>query len=70
MAEQYEQKLPVLILEGLCRGRVIAADVVTVPSNYRSKPDIPLSDYGAAVTVFPLMSRHIRPEQEGYRPVR
>ena len=43
---------------------------MTLAANYRTIPDIPLSDYAAAVTVFPLMSKYINPEHTRYPLVR
>ena len=55
-----EKQLPVLVRERLLSGYCISADVVTLSCNYLSIPNIPLSDYVAAVEVQPLQNKCYR----------
>ena len=52
--------MPVLIRERLLSGHCISADVVTLSRRYLSIPNIPLSDYVAAVEVQPLQNKKYR----------
>lgn len=50
-------RLPDPVFDRLLAGYTVAADVVTIAANCRAIPDIPLSDYHAAVEVTPDMDR-------------
>ena len=53
--DNIKQALPDRIFDRLLAGYSIAADVVTIAARCRIIPEIPISDYQAAVTVTPLM---------------
>jgi len=55
MKRQQTPSLSDAIYDRLLAGYSIAADVVTIAAYCRTIPDIPLSDYHAAVVVTPLM---------------
>ncbi len=54
------EQLPVIVRDYLLSGYCISANVVTLSCNYLSIPDIPISDYVAAVEVQPLPDKTYR----------
>ena len=54
------KKLPDIVRDRLLAGNCISADLVTLSSNYRSIPHIPLSDYVAAVEIQPMQDGSYR----------